>query len=462
MKGESRLSTRRSKMKKPNIVFITCHDLGDYLGCYNTPVSTPNIDRLADEGVQFNAHYSTATICSPSRASIVTGCYPHTNGLMGLVHRGWELDVDRCRPMPALLSDHGYDTHLFGFQHEHWDSYRLGYNKIHEVKSNHCEDVVPVFCDWLEKQEKREQPFLASVGFTEVHRMGMDPSHFKKEGYLPVDPSEVEIRPYLPDIKETREDLADFYGAIRYMDKWIGEMLIAIEKKGERSNTLIVFTTDHGASFYHSKATLYEGGTKVALLMSWKGILPEGKLVNNLTSHVDILPSLLSMLNITIPSYIEGKIFLNEIYTNNCTGRKYVFSERNYTNYFVPSRAVRSDKYRYIANGLRISLFDFLIPEIELSTSDFRKNLDVFNFYNTDRFEEELYDLEKDPGERINLINNHEHNQTKMEMKNILADHLKKTNDPFQNFKNEIMLPENVYSSIRNQKNIRYQNKRCD
>jgi len=439
-------------MKRPNIVFVTCHDLGDYLGCYGTPVDTPNIDSIAANGVLFNYHYSTATICSPARGSILTGCYPHTNGLAGLVHRGWELNVDKCIPMPTILSNNGYETNLFGFQHEHWDPYKLGYKNVFVAKDNHCENVIPLFCDWLEKRVD-ERPFLASIGFSEVHRMGMNPSHFKKDGYMPVDPSEVEVRPYLPDIEPIREDLADFYGAIRYTDKWIGELLAAIEKAGIIDNTLIVFTTDHGASFYHSKATLYEGGTKVALLMSWKGNLPAGKVINGLTSHVDILPSILSMLDIPIPDYVEGRSFLNAIYGDGSTERKYAVSEENYNNHFVPGRAIRTDRYRYIKNGIRICLFDFLIPEIELSNADFRRNLDVFNFYPTDRCEEELYDLKNDPGERVNLAGNPEYDEVMAEMREILSTHLKETNDPFACFGNEIKLPEKAYSSIRAQRN---------
>ncbi len=406
-------------MNRPNIVFITCHDLGDYLGCYGTPVQTPNIDSIASEGICFNSHYSTGTICSPARGSIVTGCYPHTNGLMGLVHRGWELDVEKCRPIPAILSSVGYSTNLFGFQHEHWDPYRLGYKNVHSVRDTHCENVVPVFADWL-MERKESNPFLASVGFSEVHRMGLKPSHFKKEGYLPVNKSEVKVRPYLPDIDEIREDLADFYGAIRYMDYWVGELLSAIDNAGIRDNTLIVFTTDHGAPFYHSKATLYEGGTKVAMLMSWKNKLPSGMLIDGITSHVDILPSILSMLDIPIPNYVEGQSFYNHHNEKVNINRKYAISEENYNNHFCPGRAVRTNKYRYIKNGLRICLFDFLIPEIELSSADFRRNLDVFNFYPTDRCEDELYDLENDPGERLNLAESPEHANILDEMRNAL------------------------------------------
>ena len=118
-------------MKKKNILVIHCHDLGDYLGCYGTPVYTPNIDRLAEEGVTLLNHFSTAAVCSPSRASMWTGCYPHTTGLMGLVPRGWEMDVDKCPTLMSYLKEEGYQTVLFGLQHEHWDPYRLSYDQVY-------------------------------------------------------------------------------------------------------------------------------------------------------------------------------------------------------------------------------------------------------------------------------------------------------------------------------------------
>lgn len=144
---------------------------------------------------------------------------------------------------------------------------------------------------------------------------------------------------------------------------------------------------------------------------------------------------------------------LIDFYGDGFKDRRYAVSEENYNNHFVPGRAVMSDKYRYIKNDIRICLFDFLILEIELSNADFRGNLDVFNFYPTDKREEELYDLENDPGERINLADNSEYKQVLEEIRETLFIHLKETNDPFADFRNEIRLPEKAYALIRTQRN---------
>jgi arylsulfatase A-like enzyme len=252
-------------VERPNIIIVTCHDLGDYLPSYGTPVTTPHLDAFAAQGVVFQNHFSTGTVCSPSRGSIVTGCYPHSNGLMGLVHRGWELDVDRCPALPTLLREAGYETHLFGFQHEHWDPRRLGYDHLHQGEGNHCDEVVPLLTGWLGDRDEDDPPFLAGVGFSETHRIGRNPSGFKRDVYEPADPSQVRVRPSMPDIPEIRRDLADFYGAIKLVDTMMGQLVDTLDDVGLSEDTLVVFTSDHGAPFMHAKATLYDGGTKVAL-----------------------------------------------------------------------------------------------------------------------------------------------------------------------------------------------------
>jgi len=436
-------------MNRPNVVFITCHDLGDYLGCYGTPLTTPNLDELADQGVLFENHFSTGTVCSPSRGSIITGCYPHTNGLMGLVHRGWALDVDRCSPLAALLGRAGYETHLFGFQHEHWEPRRLGYDHVHKGKSLFCEDVASVFQQWLAGRKLQGRPFLAAIGFSETHRLGMDPSHFKRDLYEPADPSHVEVRPYLPDIPQVREDLADFYGMVEFMDKTVGRMLDALTEAGLADDTLVIFTSDHGASFMHSKATLYDGGTKVALIARCPGVLPRGVRCKALTSHVDVVPTILDLLDLPVPEQVEGESLASIREGTISTERQYVYAEKNYTNYYDPARMIRSGSFKYIRKGLRTCIFDFIIPELELCSSGFRRNRSVFEFYPIRRCREELYDLASDPGEMNNVADDPKYGRTMAELRAALDEHLEATGDPFKDLRNDLLMPEDVYAAVR-------------
>lgn len=445
----------------PNILYITCHDLGDYLGCYGTPVRTPNLDAMAEQGVVFENHFAAGSVCSPTRASILTGCYPHTHGLMGLVPRGWETDVQRCPPLPLLLQQAGYQTHLFGLQHEHWDPHRLGYERIHPVRSTHAEDVAPVCAAWLKARSQGGPPFLASVGFFEPHRIGIasqgyredllgeSPSHFRRDVYESADPAAVEIRPYLLDTPALRREVADFYGAVTFMDKMVGQILDALEETGLAEDTLVIFATDHGASFLHSKATLYDGGVKVAQLARWPGTLPEGHRVTSLTSQVDVLPTLLAMLELPIPPHIQGQNIAGAVQGQGKSGHRYVYAEKNYTQYYDPCRMVRSDSLKYIRKGLRTCIFDFVLTELELSPASFRNDRAVFDFYSSRRCTEELYNLAADPAEMHNLAENPAYRSSLEKMRTVLDAHLEATSDPFRDLRNELLMGEDVYAAVK-------------
>ncbi len=447
--------------ERPNILIITCHDLGDYLGCYGTPVTTPNLDALAGQGMVFQNHFAAASICSPSRGSLMTGCYPHTHGLMGLVPRGWEMDVDRCPALPRILQDTGYQTHLFGIQHEHWDPQRVGYAHVHPVASTCSDDVAPVFADWVRQRDQTGPSFLANIGLFEPHRFGLAsqgydqallgtvPSHFRRGVYGSADPAEVEVRPYLPDIPEMQQEVADFYGAVEFMDHHVGTVLQALDDAGLTESTLVLFATDHGASFPHSKGTLYDGGTKVACMMRWPGHLPVGGSVTELTSHVDMLPTLLELLNLPVPSHCQGHSFTDVVQRTPGAGREFVYAEKNYTQYYDPARMIRSNSFKYIRKGLKTCIFDFVLTEIELSPANFRTSKAVFDFYSSLRTTEELYDLNLDPAEMSNLADDPAHRDTLHAMQTALDVHLESTDDPFRHLRHDLLMPADVYAAVK-------------
>jgi arylsulfatase A-like enzyme len=448
-------------MDKKNVLVIHCHDLGDYLGCYGSPLKTPNIDRLAKGGVLLSNHFSTAAVCSPSRASMWSGCYPHTHGLMGLMPRGWEMDIEKCPTLMSYLREAGYQTLLFGLQHEHWDPYRLGYDAIYGKNPYYCDEITEEFVNWLKSKEPNDKPFFASVGFFDPHRIGLAsqgflkeqlgklPSHFKRPIYQPVDANEVEVRPFLHDIPAQREELADFYGAVKLVDQMVGKILDTLEAVGLSNDTLLIFTTDHGASFLHSKATLYDGGVKVCCIWRLPRVLPEGHIIESLTSHVDLSSTILDLLGFQKTVIGNGSSFADVLKGDVKKYRDYVFAERNYTQYFDPSRMVRSHKYKYIRNGLRKCIFDFVITEIEMSQASFRNNKDIFSFYDSKRVLEEFYDLEDDPGEMHNKAGDSDFLPIVNQMRSVLDDHLESTNDPFRNLEIDLLMPEDVYADVK-------------
>jgi arylsulfatase A-like enzyme len=359
----------------------------------------------------------------------------------------------------------GYQTHLFGLQHEHWNPQALGYSHVHPVKSTYSEDVTPAFANWLQSRGEAGEPFLANVGLFEPHRIGLAsqgydealfgtlPSHFKRDVYDSVNPAQVQIRPYLLDLPVVRQEVADFYGAVRFMDHHVGKVLQALDDAGLTGSTLVIFATDHGASFMHSKGTLYDGGTKVAFLMRWPGNLPADHRVKALTSHVDVVPTLLDLLDLPSPNHIQGQSFAGIVQGATGMEREYVYAQKNYTQYYDPARMIRSDSFKYIRKGLNTCLFDFVLTEIELSPTSFRSNRTVSEFYSARRSTEELYDLNADSAEMNNLVDNPAYEIILNKMRAALDTHLEMTDDPFRYLENDLLMPTNVYTAITNQQN---------
>ncbi len=460
-------------MKRPNIIVITCHDIGDFQSPYGHPVQTPALESMAAEGVVFENHFSTSTVCSPGRGAITTGCYPHTNGLMGLIHRGWIGNLEQYPHLATLLARQGYKPLLFGGQHEHWDPSQLGYNQLVKEDKRGAAGIAEGFCDWLRNRPAEDGPCFAAIGFGEGHRAGMNPSHFRRDSYGPADPATVQVPPWLPDIPEIREDLAWFYGAMNYIDTQVGRIIDTMQQTGRDEDTLLIFTCDHGTSFIHGKATLYDGGTKSALLVRLPGGRHGGQRISELSSHVDILPTIMELAGLEAPPYAQGDSLLPAIGGTKHEARRYVFGERNYTNFFDPARMVRDHDFKYIRKGLRTSLFDFQIPEIELSPWDWRRNRTVYEFYDSRRTQEELYDLRNDPGELNNLLDESGRLKsprtdapaatgssateaepsstadTLARLRQALDEHLAETDDPFRNLNIDLLMPPDLYEQVR-------------
>jgi len=305
--------------------------------------------------------------------------------------------------------------------------------------------VAPAFIEWLSEQDPSRKPFFASVGFHEPHRLGMSPSHFRREDYRAVNPSSIHVRPFLPDLPCVREDLSWFYGAVEHMDQQVGSLLLALKAKGILDKIIMVFFTDHGASFPHAKATLYDGGVKTAFIMRAPAYFKGNRRISALTSHADFLPTLCRLLSLKPPGGVEGSSFLDALNGKPFKEREYVFAENNYTNYFDPGRMARSKEFKYIRKGIRTCVFDNMIPEIEQSACDFRKTPEVFRFYSRTRRMEELYDLRNDPAEMNDLSGSAKYGRVLKKMRTALAIHMKKTRDPFKDLKIGLQMPAEGY-----------------
>lgn len=426
----------KSRINRPNIVVVICHDLGKHLKCYGVEdVRSPNIDSFAETGVLFENFFCTAPQCSPSRASLWTGRFPHANGVIGLTHGefGSDLNPDEIH-LAQILRDNGYKTHLFGIQHEANTPERCGHEFIHSYGSKNgkyshasgdiCSKIAEEFIECFDQKSSGDEPFFAEVNFFEPHRP------FRHEGVQTLPPESLNIPAYLPDIPEVREDLSQMEASIATADAAFGRIARAINSSSVADNTIIVFTADHGVALPGAKFTLKDPGIEISFLLSGPGI-PIGKKYKEMISNVDIMPTLLDIVGIQKASNIHGKSFKSLIDGNSYMKNEFIFAEKTFFLYYDPMRAVRSERWKLIAN-FESAPSQEVPPDYDGDGKSYvevakKLQLDPSLLYHP-AFE--LYDLKNDPWETNNLANEQQYQEIRDELIRTLRGWMKDTCDP--------------------------------
>jgi arylsulfatase A-like enzyme len=409
---------------QPNVVLVHWHDVGTHLGTYGHPtVASPRVDALAEEGVRFDRAFCSAPLCSPARGSLFTGRYPHSNGLMGLAHLGWEYHPDE-RTMPMVLRDAGYRTSLIGLQHESSDPTSLGFDEVTQIggSEQYCDPVADLAGRYLRAQAGAREPFFLTVGFFEAHRP------YPAGRYEHAEPSGLEVPGFLPDNEHTRADLAGFAGSITAADAATGRVLDALADAGLADDTLVLFTTDHGIAFPRAKSTLYDPGLHVALVMrppgSWR--LP-ARPCPELVSHVDVLPTLCELLDVPVPDGVQGHSFAPWLRGEEHDFPDAVFGEKNFhdVGQYDPTRCVRTAEHKYIRSYERRPVL--LLPG-DIAGGETSEGLGDDHL--RPRPPEELYDLRDDPLEQRNLAEDPDHAGLRVQLAERLDAWQRETDDP--------------------------------
>jgi N-sulfoglucosamine sulfohydrolase len=374
---------------RPNILYLHSHDTGRYVQPYGYAVPTPRIQGLAEQGVLFRQAFCAASTCSASRACLLTGQYAHTNGMLGLAHRGWSLN-DYTHHIVHTLRQVGYHSTLIGEQHISKRPDVIGYDRVVKISTSRVDDVAPVTIDIL--RNAPAEPFFLSVGFFETHR----------EFFRPVAGDDHYARPpaNLPDTGETRRDMAAFTASARSLDRGVGAVLDALDDTGLARNTLVICTTDHGIAFPGAKATLSDRGIGVMLMLRGPGGFAGGKASDALVSHIDLYPTICDMLEIPHPDWLQGRSLMPIVTGAVQEVRDAVFAEGTYHAAYEPQRAIRTPRWKLIRRfgDRRLPV----LPNIDDSPSK--------EVWLRDGFGEreiaplQLYDLVFDPNEACNVI----------------------------------------------------------
>ncbi len=397
-------------MSLPNILYLHSHDTGRYIQPYGYGVPTPSLQRLAEEGVLFRQAFCASPTCSPSRAALLTGMFPHSNGMLGLAHFGFTLS-DYSQHIAHTLRKVGYKSTLAGEQHIARDAGRIGYDQV-------LRDARPVeqrAADFL--RGRPAEPFFLDVGFNATHRAYPEPGPLDNPNYArPPAP--------IPDTPETRRDMAGFITLARELDRAMGVVLAALEDTGLSGNTLVICTTDHGLAFPAMKCTLTDHGAGVMLILRGPGEFNGGHACDALVSQVDLFPTLCDLLGIRPPGWLQGRSLLPVLRGEEI--HETVFSEVNFHVSLEPQRAARTKRWKYIRR------FDGRARPVLPNTDDSpSKTLWMASGWRERPVAaEQLFDLVFDPNEACNLAGNPEYAGIKAEMRARLDAWMAKTNDP--------------------------------
>lgn len=419
--------------EQPNILWITSEDMNAFLGAYgDTLAITPNLDKLAAEGVLYRNAFATAPVCSPARSCIITGVY--ATGL-GTQHLRSEVEIpDRIIPFPKYLREAGYYC-----SNNHKEDYNFTDSTIWNESSPEAH--------W--RKRAGEQPFFSVFNLGTTHQsqiFGSDSVFYERYGRLlsPTErhqPEEILIPPYHFDSPTVRKLWARYYDLVTIMDRQVGEILSQLEADGLADNTIVFYYADHGTGMPRSKRALYDSGLKVPLIIkappAWREKLglPAGAESEELVSFADFAPTVLNLLGIDIPEYMQGIPFLGP----DKQSREYVYGHADRVDEaYEIARTVRAGRFRYIRNYLpHLPLIqdNFYTDQSEIMQElrrlkEERKLTPAQQaMWRPTRPAEELYDLQNDPFEINNLAGQAEYQSILEELREAQKQWARRTYD---------------------------------
>lgn len=340
----------------PNIVFVIADDIGyNDLGCYGSPNGgTPRLDQLAQRGLRFSNAILTASSCSPSRSSIITGRYPHNTGAASELHQ----PISGHLPSIAgLLREAGYYTALAGKNHMTWSEPASGlspptppWNRTYPVSGPGNDGG---HAHWLQALDEAPpgQPFFLWLASIDAHRDWDGDRQWDEQAYGPRhDPDRVVLPPALRDTPTTRADFASYLNEVTRFDHFVGKVVDWIDAHPHRGPTWLVVMSDNGRPFPRAKTRLHDDGMKSYLLVTGPDVATPGAMTDVLVSALDLAPTFANWARIDPGPTFQGHSFAAVLTGSRSPFRDYAFSEHNWHDYEAHGRSVRDGRWLFIRN----------------------------------------------------------------------------------------------------------------
>jgi arylsulfatase A-like enzyme len=431
--------------ERPNILWITSEDNSPYLGCYGDALAhTPNLDRLAEQGVRYRNAFAQAPVCSTARTTLITGMYGCSLGVQH--HRSRVRIPQEFRLYPEYLREAGYycTNHV-----------KTDYNVANDRQPWNASSQRAHY-----KNRKRGQPFFAVFNLTTSHESQVAPRAGVNTQSLRVRPAQVVLPPYHPDTPTIRADWANYYDRMTAMDRQVGELLQELEQAGLADETIVFYFSDHGGALPRGKRNLHDSGTRVPLIIrtpeKWSHLAPAapGAWVEQPVGFVDVIASLFSLAGVPLPANYHGRTFRGE---QKAPPRKHVFLFRGRMDErYDTVRALRDTQFRYVRNysphrpwGQHYSYPFQVLPSMRSWHEEFlagRCN-DAQAAYWRPKPSEELYDTASDAFEIVNLVAEPQHAARLNEMRRALRDEMIAMRDTG-------FIPEGMFDRLAGDKTI--------
>jgi len=432
---------------KPNVLFLTVDDMScDSVGVYGckVPHTTPNVDRLARQGLRFKYAHVQVANCMPSRNVMQSGLYPHTNGVEGFYQ------VKSDHPLlPGVLKESGYFVGIYNKVGHSTPYSPWAWDLAEPARGTGASRSPARFADFTRRAIKAardaDKPFYLVVNINDPHKPFFIEGKSKAEGDLTPSRlyklSELPVPAFLPNVPEVHAEIKEYYDTVRRADDSAGAVLKALDESGQAGNTVVMFLSDHGMPFPFAKTNIYHHSTHTPWIVRWPGKI-KGDTVDaeHMISAVDFMPTILDIAGVKHPPGLQGKTFLPLLQGRKQSGRDMIVKEYNENagGGRHPMRGVQTRRYMYLfnpwSNGTR---------KFKTATQGTRTYKHMVEMARTDkavaarlrlfdhRVLEEFYDVETDPDALHNLIDDPKHARQLARHCKMLEDWMVRTKDPW-------------------------------